>query len=276
MNWLSDKIIKFRKTIVGFFLVLTVAMLVCFTQVKINYNMQDYLPEDANSTKAIAVMSENFDESIANANVLVQNVTVQEAIEFKQKILDIEGVEDVNWLDKSIDIEKLNQLTKEDGTLATEMLDETTRGTVEGYYKDKNALFQVTIENGKEKDIVNAIYELIGEEGAMNGTAVEQASSQNLAIEQTVKAISLIAPIIIVILILATKSWIEPFLYLTAICSMTLRDISRMAALAYRVKSPIWQAISSRSLIKAYSSSSCFNFFLFSSSSLKAFSYAKI
>lgn len=217
MNWLSDKIIKFRKTIVGFFLVLTVAMLVCFTQVKINYNMQDYLPEDANSTKAIAVMSENFDESIANANVLVQNVTVQEAIEFKQKILDIEGVEDVNWLDKSIDIEKLNQLTKEDGTLATEMLDETTRGTVEGYYKDKNALFQVTIENGKEKDIVNAIYELIGEEGAMNGTAVEQASSQNLAIEQTVKAISLIAPIIIVILILATKSWIEPFLYLTAI-----------------------------------------------------------
>ena len=145
MNWLSDKIIKFRKTIVGFFLVLTVAMLVCFTQVKINYNMQDYLPEDANSTKAIDVMSENFDESIANANVLVQNVTVQEAIEFKQKILDIEGVEDVNWLDKSIDIEKLNQLNKEDGTVATEILDETTRCTVEGYYKDKNALFQVTI-----------------------------------------------------------------------------------------------------------------------------------
>ena len=37
-----------------------------------------------------------------------------------------------------------------------------------------------------------------------------------------------------------------------------------------------WQAISSRSRIAAYSSSSCFNFFLFSSSSLKSFSYAKI
>ena len=37
-----------------------------------------------------------------------------------------------------------------------------------------------------------------------------------------------------------------------------------------------WQAISSRSRIAAYSSSSCFNFFLFSSSSLKSFSYTKI
>lgn len=217
MNWISEKVIKYRKWIVAIFLILTVVMTVCITKVKINYNMQDYLPEDANSTKAITVMAENFSDSISNANVLVPNLTVEEAIEYKQKIQDIEGVEDVVWLDKSIDITTLQQLTKEDGTLETSMLDETKKSTIEGYYKDKNALFQVTIENGKERDTVNAIYDLIGENGAMNGSAVEQASSQNLAMEQTIKAISLIAPMIILILILATKSWIEPFLYLTAI-----------------------------------------------------------
>lgn len=217
MNWLSEKIIKFRKWIVALFVILTVIMIVGIVNLEINYNMQDYLPEDANSTKALEIMSENFDETISNANVLIPNVTIQEALDYKESLKEIEGVEDVTWLDSAVDLEQLNQLIKEDGTLETSMLDETTKDTLEGYYKDKNALFQVTIENGKEKDTVNAIYELIGEDGAMNGSAVEQASSQNLALEQTIKAISIIAPIIIIILLLSTKSWIEPFLYLTAI-----------------------------------------------------------
>lgn len=218
MNWLSEKIIKFKNWIVVLFVILTAVMTgLLVTKLDINYNMQDYLPEEANSTKAIEVMSENFNDSIANANALISNVTVKEAIDYKNKLLDIEGVEEITWLDKVMDENALNQLIKEDGTLETRMLDETTIGTLEGYYKDKNALFQVTVENGKERDTVNAIYDLIGEEGAMNGNAVEQASSQNLAMDQTIKAISLIAPIIILILILSTKSWIEPFLYLTSI-----------------------------------------------------------
>ena len=50
-------------------------------------------------------------------------------------------------------------------------------------------------------------------------------------------------------------------------------DISRIAALAYLFKAPIWQAISSRSLIEAYSASNCFNFFLFSSIRIDIFSF---
>ncbi|MBR3152328.1 MAG: MMPL family transporter [Clostridia bacterium] len=217
MNFISEKIIKFRKEIVIFFIILSAVMGICMSKVKINYNMQDYLPEDANSTKAITIMSENFDDNISNANVLVSDVTIEEALDYKSKLEDIEGVENVSWLDKALDTNTLTALTKEDGTLETSMLDETTKGTLEGYYKDKNTLFQVTVESGKEKDTVNSIYDLIGENGAMNGTAVEQASAQNLAMEQSIKSIALIAPIIIIILILATKSWIEPILYLSSI-----------------------------------------------------------
>lgn len=222
MDFIADKVIKFRGWIIGFFTILTIIMVCCFLKVKINYNMQDYLPENANSTKAIEIMSKNFSDSISNANVLIPNVTIMEALEYKDKLSNIEGVEDVGWLDKAIDLNTLSQMTLSDGTLATEMLDENIKTTLESYYKDKNALFQVTVKNGAEQDTVNAIYDLIGEDSAMNGSAVEQAVNQNMALEQSINAIMMLAPLIIIILILSTTSWIEPFLYLTTIGTAAL------------------------------------------------------
>ncbi len=210
MNFLSNKVVKHQKIIIAIFLILTIIMTICVTKVSINYNMQDYLPENANSTDAIKIMQENFNDSIANANVLVPNVTIKEALEYKEKIKKIEGIENISWLDKTIDISTLT-----DDQILT--LDDTTKQTLEEFYKDNNALFQITIENGKEQKTVNEIYEIIGEDGAMIGTAVEQAISQNIALSQSLKAIMLIAPLIIIILILATTSWIEPFIYLTTI-----------------------------------------------------------
>ncbi len=217
MNKISNIIVKYQKTIVAIFLVLALVMTICVTQVKINYNMQDYLPEGANSTKAIEIMQENFNDSIANTNVLVMDVTIDEALEYKEKISKVEGVEHISWLDGAMDLETLHKLVGEDGNLQLDYLDDTTRTTLEGYYKDRNALFQVTIESGKEQDAVNSIYEIIGEGNAMNGSAVDQANSQNIALTQSVKAIMLIGPLIIILLILATTSWIEPFIYLSTI-----------------------------------------------------------
>lgn len=217
MNWIADHVIKWKKRILVITALLTVVMAVCALQVKINYNMSDYLPEDANSTKAITVMSENFNESMSNANVMVRGVTIDEALEYKDEITALEHVEDVGWIDQSMDPEQLKRLIKDDGTINRDYVDETTIKTIEGYYKDGNALFQVTIESGYEQDTVNEIYDIIGDDNAMIGSAVEQAASQNLAITQSIKAIMILAPLIILVLILSTQSWIEPFLYLTTI-----------------------------------------------------------
>ena len=48
--------------------------------------MTDYLPEDANSTKAIEIMSKEFGGSLTNAYVLVKDVDVDEAIKYKEKL----------------------------------------------------------------------------------------------------------------------------------------------------------------------------------------------
>lgn len=95
MNWISEHVRRWKKGILAVTAVLTVVMIVCALQVKINYNMSDYLPKDANSTKAITVMAENFTDSMSNANVMVTHVTVKEAIQYKEQIAAIEHVSHV-------------------------------------------------------------------------------------------------------------------------------------------------------------------------------------
>lgn len=111
MNKISNIIVKHQKAIIAIFLILAVIMIVCVTQVKINYNMQDYLPEGANSTKAIEIMQNNFNDSISNTNVLVTDVSIDEALEYKEKISKVEGVEHISWLDGAMDLEALHKVS---------------------------------------------------------------------------------------------------------------------------------------------------------------------
>ena len=158
--------------------------------------MNDYLPEDSASTVALDLMEEEFDGGIPNARVMVENVTIPEALQYKADIEAIDGVTDVTWLDDVVSIE--------------EPLETMDSRTVEDYYKDGNALFSVTIAEDKRIDAVNAIRVLIGEDNAMTGSAVSTAT----ATQSTVKEISKIAGIavafVIFILIITTNSWFEP------------------------------------------------------------------
>src|SRR5699024_295186 len=127
--------------------------------VPVNYNMTDYLPASAPSTVAIDVMSEEFDEDVANTRVMVKNVSVQEAIDFKEEIEAMDGVSVVMWLDDVIDIRTPIEMADID--------------TVETYYQDGHALFSFQVDEGKEIEATDAIYEIIGEENALSGDALE-------------------------------------------------------------------------------------------------------
>lgn len=96
---------------------------------------------------------------------------------------------------------------------------------VDDYYKNGNALFSVAIADGQEKVATERIQKLLGEDIFMSGAAVDQADAQRLAVSQTLKAICILAPLIILILMLATTSWIEPFIYLLAIGAAALINL---------------------------------------------------
>src|SRR5690606_17885956 len=74
-----------------------------------------------------------------------------------------------------------------------------------------------SVASGEEVKATDAIYELIGEDGAISGEALNTATQQKMAVTETMYAAALLVPIIVLILILSTTSWIEPVFFLTAI-----------------------------------------------------------
>ena len=203
MTKLYRHIVNHQKLIIAVYLILFAVCAVCRQFVAVNYDMNDYLPPESASTVALDRMEQEYDGGIPNARVMVRGVSVSEALEYKEKLLAVDGVTDVTWLDDVASV-----------TVPLETLD---ADTVESYYKDGNALFSVTIDEDKRIDAVSAIREIIGEDNAMTGSAVSTA----VATTSTVSEISTIAVIavafVLLVLILTTTSFAEPFLVLAGL-----------------------------------------------------------
>lgn len=193
-------VIKCRYIIMAIFLVATLLGGYCKKLVKVDYDMNDYLPESSPSTVALDMMNREFDGAIPNARVMIKVEDKKEALEYKEKLEAIDGVTSVSWLDDAIPMDMPFSMYPEE--------------TLETYYKDGYALYQVTIEEEKRSEVVPEIYELIGDENAMTGSAVSTALATTSTVSE-VQKISVIAVLfLIVILILTTTSWIEPLVVL--------------------------------------------------------------
>ena len=171
--------------------------------VNVNYDMNDYLPDGTASTVALDTMNKEYDMSIPNARVMISDVSISEALDMKQKLLDIDGVDDVTWLDDVVDT---------DIPLGTQDKD-----VVENYYKDNNALFTVTVDEQTRLETVNTIRKLIGDENSMSGSAVNTSVATQATNSEIKKIILLVLPICLAILCITSHSWIEPILLLGTI-----------------------------------------------------------
>ncbi len=200
---IAARIIKHKKAVALTFMVLTVICALASLTVSVNYDMTDYLPDDAPSTTAMEIMEQEFEGNVPNNRVMVHDVSLQEALVFKEELAAIDGVSDVTWLDDAIDIK--------------EPLEMADQEVVETYYKNGHALYSFSIRDGEEVAITTEIYELIGEENAMAGVSLNTATQQTMTGKESMYAAALLVPIIIIILVLSTNSWIEPVLFLTAI-----------------------------------------------------------
>ena len=196
-------IVNHRKRIIAIFAVLFVICTICKPMVSVNYDMNDYLPEDSASTVALDLMDEEFDGGVPNARVMVENVTVPEALEYKEKIEAVDGVTDVAWLDDAVAIDEPLKMQDTD--------------TVENYYKDGNALFSVTIEEEKRTEAVSDIRAIIGNDNAMTGSAVSTAAATKSTVKE-ISRISIIAVLfVILVLIITTESWFEPVIVMVGL-----------------------------------------------------------
>lgn len=203
MERLVNGILKYKKSILVFFILATVISLFTSSMVNINYNIMDYLPEEAPSTKALDVMNEEYDKGAANVRVVLKDVSIVDALKYKEKIKKVDGVDDIRWLDDVVNIKEPLELQNQD--------------TIESWYKNNEALFSITVNEDKEESAINEIGEIIGENGMISGSAVNIVFAQETTEKELIKMMVILIPIILIILFLTTSSWFEPVLFLSTI-----------------------------------------------------------
>lgn len=188
------------KLVIVLFLLIAAISTILGNGVSVNYDINDYLPSDSPSTVSIDVMSEEFDCGIPNVRVMIEDVSISDALNYKKKLENVEGVTDVTWLDDSVEI--------------NEPLEFADQKAVESYYKDNNALYSITLEEEHILDGVAAIREIISDSNAMEGSAVSTEVATNSTVSEII-LITIIAVIFVILeLILTTTSWAEPFIIL--------------------------------------------------------------
>ncbi len=203
MKKFYEWVVNHRSLILTVFIVTFVICVFCKTKVGVDYDMNDYLPEDSSSTVALDLMEQEFEGGVPNARVMLKNVTVPEALDYKEQLKNVDGVTDVTWLDDVVSV---------DVPLETQDAD-----TVETYYKDGNVLFSVTIEEEKRTEAVSDIRKIIGDDNAMTGSAVSTAAATTSTVKEISK-ISVIAILfVILVLILTTDSWFEPVIVMVGL-----------------------------------------------------------
>ncbi|MDR1016264.1 MAG: MMPL family transporter [Coriobacteriales bacterium] len=182
--------------------------------VVVNNNLVDYLPASSPSTISLNTMNAEFTTGVPNLRIQLNDVTIPEALDYKAKLKALPGVSDVTWLDDNVDIKE---------PLATD-----DAKTVSDYYKvDQaastkartvgNAMISLSLADGDIVTTMPQVYDLIGPANYATGDAVNTYVMHGLASSQVSLAMSIAVPIIIIILVLTTMSWIEPLLYFAAI-----------------------------------------------------------
>ena len=196
-------VVKRRGFVLALFILAAAVCLILKQLVYVNYDVNDYLPAGTASTVSIEVLHREFTGGIPNARVMITGVTIPEALEYKEQLLAIPGIESVSWLDDAVDV-----------TVPMAAID---TGTLETYYRDGTALFTVTVAEEGYIEAVAAIRALAGDTGAATGNGVSQADSATGTMNEVRLIGAFGVAFALVVLALTTTSWLEPLLVLAGL-----------------------------------------------------------
>ncbi len=206
MEKMTAWIIKFRYALLAVFGILVVFSLLAMQTVPVNYDLAEYLPESAMTKRAISVMNEEFGYS-GMADVMVEDISISQALQIKEKLKSIEGVKTVTWLDDVTDV-----------TVPENIIEASIR---DGFYKERSALFKVQfIENDYSLKTGMAITEIrkaLGDTAIIAGSAEDSRYMREVLAEEILKITLIVFPLCVLILMFASASWIEPLIYLAVI-----------------------------------------------------------
>ena len=187
---------KFEKSkkylVIAFFLVAAILSVMLVNKVTINYNISDYLDEDTETKISLGIIEDEFGAT-GDVQVMIEDISVDTAKDVRDTLKGIDNVLTVNF-------------------------DESD----ERYYKNENALFVVLVDGDEYSETAKLVVEDIKVEldetfdGKINyGGAVIEKENLRESIEGEIPFVLAIAIcFVIAIMLLTSKSWIEPLILL--------------------------------------------------------------
>ena len=167
-----------------------------------NYDLTAYLPQDMPTTKALTLMDDTFGYT-GMAQVMLEDMSIDEILEMKAQIAAVDGVSMVMWLDDVADVR---------APLST--LDASV---VQSYYNDGAALLTVQFADSdyseRTRAAVQEIDRLTGD-NAMTGSAVTAGLLIQSSAEEVLLVVLWAIPVVLIILLFATASIAEALIFL--------------------------------------------------------------
>jgi len=198
MEFLSRAVIRRRKLIIALTLLLCLVSVFAMLNVKVNYDISVYLPGRAPTARALKVVK----TELPNLQVYLPGLDYHQALAEKERLGALPGVNSILWLDDVLDIKNLPY-----EMIPQDML---------GQYFSGGPLYQMTLEEARQAPLVKEIRAMYPE-AKLRGTAADNAQQINVTMSQIASIMYYVVPLCLIILILATRHWIEPLLFLLAI-----------------------------------------------------------
>ena len=143
--------------------------------VNVNYDLTKYVPSTAQSSMGLDVMKKEFGYP-GTARLMLKDVSLYEAKQYKDKIQAIDGVDQVLWCDTTVNVYAGEDFINMDD--------------IKDYYKDRCAVMDITFDEESDSPKTEA------------------------AIDEMNKILVVAVIMIFVVLCLATTAWTEPILFL--------------------------------------------------------------
>lgn len=206
---LADFVVEQYKVLLIAFAVACLLCAFLSTQVRVNYKLSDYLPDEMPSVQAIQTMEDEFQEPIPNLRIALTDASVPEVLNLEERLREDPEVELVLWLDNYESVEKPLEV------IDPELLESYYQKGEEG--EEGTALISVAVSSDNEYEALERMKDLVGREAHYDGALVTDAFQQISTESEIGRIISIIVPICVVILLLVTNSWMDPVLMLSTI-----------------------------------------------------------
>lgn len=207
MDKFSWFVVKHRKQIILFYIILVVSCLYGLFKIHVNYDIFSYLPNSLNSVKGYRILVDKFGLG-STVQVLIPTTDIKKVEEFIDKAKKIDGIKKVDFVTTFID--------------ETQPFEFADKRIVENYIKNGSSLIRISFEESasspKTEKAYKKLFKICEDYGALIAGTVASNADMKSEIQSSLVKFGISAVVFVaIVLLLSLPSFIVPLTFLFTI-----------------------------------------------------------